>query len=218
MLKIAILGATGPTGKCLTKQALAAGHDVRAIVRNPSKLSDIQHKNFVAVQANIFDEEQLKSEFAQVDAVLSCLGSPPTSPWGEVTLYSNSIKPIINAMKATDRKRLICLTSAGQKIDERAGMMMKFFLKYVIGTILADMSRMEKYISENSESLEYTIIRPTGLTNDPLSEREPVVKEDIHFDLSNPMRIPRANVAKVMLQALIEDKWLNKTIFITMPN
>ena len=37
-MKIALLGATGPTGLCVVKQALDAGHHVVALVRNPSKL------------------------------------------------------------------------------------------------------------------------------------------------------------------------------------
>lgn len=36
---ITILGATGGTGICLIKQALAAGHKVKALVRSPEKLS-----------------------------------------------------------------------------------------------------------------------------------------------------------------------------------
>jgi uncharacterized protein YbjT (DUF2867 family) len=41
-MKIAVLGATGGTGTQIVKQALAAKHDVIAIVRNPDKLKEIQ--------------------------------------------------------------------------------------------------------------------------------------------------------------------------------
>jgi putative NADH-flavin reductase len=34
-MKLTILGATGATGTCLTSQALAAGHEITAIVRDP---------------------------------------------------------------------------------------------------------------------------------------------------------------------------------------
>jgi uncharacterized protein YbjT (DUF2867 family) len=37
-MKIVIFGATGETGRQLVEQALAAGHEVVAYVRNPSKL------------------------------------------------------------------------------------------------------------------------------------------------------------------------------------
>jgi putative NADH-flavin reductase len=34
-MKLTIFGATGATGTCLADQALAAGHEVTAIVRDP---------------------------------------------------------------------------------------------------------------------------------------------------------------------------------------
>lgn len=42
-MKIAVLGATGGTGVQIIKQALAAKHEVIAIVRNPDNLKEIQH-------------------------------------------------------------------------------------------------------------------------------------------------------------------------------
>lgn len=38
-MKLTILGASGRTGTHLTEQALAAGHDVVALMRNPAKLT-----------------------------------------------------------------------------------------------------------------------------------------------------------------------------------
>src|SRR5258706_135366 len=39
-MKLTILGATGATGTTLTGQALAAGHEVTAVVRDPARLGD----------------------------------------------------------------------------------------------------------------------------------------------------------------------------------
>ena len=36
-MKLLIIGATGPTGRELVKQAVAQGHEVTALVRNPAK-------------------------------------------------------------------------------------------------------------------------------------------------------------------------------------
>merc|ERR1712226_1755948 len=204
VMKLAVLGATGPSGKCFTSQALAAGNHVYAIVRNPSKLSDLKHENLIIKEASIFDAGQLKNEFSDANAVVSCLGAPCASATcgRTVSLYSESIKVITDAMKASGKSRLVCMTSAGQHIDDQqnVGMRTKFFAKYVIGTLLADISRMESYLKENSDGL-----------------RDPIVKEEVHYDSSLPSRIPRANVAKVMLEAVTESKWINKAIYLTMP-
>merc|ERR1712226_185791 len=197
VMKLAVLGATGPSGKCFTSQALAAGHHVYAIVRNPLKLTDLKHDNLIIKEASIFDAGQLQTEFSSVDAVVSCLGAPTNSwglpPWWTVSLYSDSIKAITDAMKASGKRRLVCMTAAGQHIDDQqnVGFIMKFFFKYVIGTILADMSRMESYLQENSDGLEYTIVRPTGLHSVPLMEKDPIIKEDVHW-MSLNSGIPRA--------------------------
>ena len=61
------------------KQALADNHTVTAVVRNPAKIT-LAHDNLKVVEANIFDEEALKDQFAGHDAVVSCLGFPPQKP------------------------------------------------------------------------------------------------------------------------------------------
>ena len=78
-MKLAILGATGRTGMEAVKQALANSHEVTAIVRNPAKMT-LSHDKLSVVEADIFDQESLKSSFTGHDAIVSCLGFPPQKP------------------------------------------------------------------------------------------------------------------------------------------
>ena len=43
-MRIAVLGATGPTGKQVVLEALERGNDVTALVRNPTGLDDVAHE------------------------------------------------------------------------------------------------------------------------------------------------------------------------------
>ena len=61
------------------KQALESGHNVTAIVRNPSKLS-ITNDKLNVVEADVFDADSYKEHLVGHDAVLSCLGFPPQKP------------------------------------------------------------------------------------------------------------------------------------------
>ena len=61
------------------KQALAAGHAVTAVIRDPAKMT-ITQNNLTVVTANIFDPETLKPHFSGQDAVISCLGFKPQKP------------------------------------------------------------------------------------------------------------------------------------------
>ena len=54
-MKLTILGATGATGTCLTSQALAAGHEVTAVVRDPARLAVPAHPRLRTVTADIMD-------------------------------------------------------------------------------------------------------------------------------------------------------------------
>ena len=61
------------------EQALQAGHRVTAVVRNPDKIKT-SHDNLKVVTADIFNAEELQENFADQDAVISCLGFAPEKP------------------------------------------------------------------------------------------------------------------------------------------
>ncbi|PIK35867.1 putative flavin reductase (NADPH)-like [Apostichopus japonicus] len=102
MMKLAILGATGRTGVHLVEQALEEGHEVVAIVRTPSKVTT-EHENLKVVSGDITSTASLKEHFEGCDAVVSCLGAGTLR---NVTLYSESIKIIVAAMRETSIKKL----------------------------------------------------------------------------------------------------------------
>src|SRR6266550_2841384 len=54
-MKLTILGATGATGTTLTGQALAAGHEVTAVVRDPARLAVPAHPRLRTVTADVMD-------------------------------------------------------------------------------------------------------------------------------------------------------------------
>jgi nucleoside-diphosphate-sugar epimerase len=73
-MKLAIFGATGTVGSELLTQALDDGHDVRALVRTPSKLpGDLAR--LTVVDGNVRDAAAVKRTLTGCDAVLSTLGA-----------------------------------------------------------------------------------------------------------------------------------------------
>lgn len=52
-MKISVLGASGQTGLSLVSQALKQGHEVKALVRDVSKIT-IQHENLKVCIVTIF--------------------------------------------------------------------------------------------------------------------------------------------------------------------
>ena len=67
-MKLTILGGTGATGTCLTSQALAAGHEVTAIVRNPARLAGQAHPRLRTVTADVMDPASIAPAIAGANA------------------------------------------------------------------------------------------------------------------------------------------------------
>ena len=79
-MKLAIIAATGGVGEQLLRQALSAGHDVTAVVRNPAKLPAALREARV-VTADLAGPQPgvLEAAIAGTDAVLSGLGPASNS-------------------------------------------------------------------------------------------------------------------------------------------
>ena len=71
-MKLTILGASGRTGTHLVEQALAAGHDVVALIRNPAKLT-LRHERLRITQGELTDEVAVEAAVRGADAVLAAL-------------------------------------------------------------------------------------------------------------------------------------------------
>ena len=109
-MKLLIIGATGGTGRELVKQALAGGHLVTALVRNPGKLK-ITHPGLRILKGNVLDRSVIEEAVAVQDAVLSALGHKKFFIY--TSILSEGTKNIISAMEKHQVKRLICITSLG---------------------------------------------------------------------------------------------------------
>lgn len=60
--------------------------------------------------------------------------------------------------------------------------------------------------------LEYVIVRPLALTDDPKTGK---YREGEKLELTPQSSISRADVADFMLKCLTDDKWLGKTVTIS---
>src|SRR6266581_1503361 len=106
-MKLTIFAATGGVGRQVLEQALAAGHDVTAVVRNPSKLAP----GVPAVTADMTDPDPaaLESAIQGADAVISGLGPRSNADAG---IASRGTRAIVAAMKATGVRRLVVISAA----------------------------------------------------------------------------------------------------------
>lgn len=201
-MKIIVFGATGGVGQSVVKQAIEHGFEVTAYVRTPAKL-ETKHTNLNVIQGNVFDYAAVSAAIAGHDAVVSCLGS--SQGMKKSTELQEMVKHIVAGMQEHGVKRIVYTASAGihKEIPGLSGKLVMGMLK----NVLADHRAAADYII--AQGLSYTIVRPMGLTNHPLSEK---YRES---STSVPLRsrsIPRADVAHFILKALTDVQYENTSI------
>lgn len=68
-MKILVLGATGMAGRAITEEALARGHRVRAVARQPEQLAD-SHPQLDVCAADLAEDGVPRALFADADAAV----------------------------------------------------------------------------------------------------------------------------------------------------
>jgi len=114
MAKLLIIGASRGIGRETVKAALAAGHSVRALARS-AWIIPIQNPGLEKVPGNALASSTIRSALQGVDVVVQTLGVDiaPRSIFERTTLFSQSTRILVDAMKATGVKRLIAVTGLG---------------------------------------------------------------------------------------------------------
>ncbi|MEV0150248.1 MULTISPECIES: NAD(P)H-binding protein [unclassified Nonomuraea] len=166
MATIAVIGATGRTGRVLVERALASGHDVTAIARRPETLG-LRHARLTPHAADVLRPGDLAGALSGHDAVVSALGSTGRGP---TTVYSAGTAAIVAAMGTS--RRLVVLSSAGLETPPGAGPVTRLagrLLYRVMRHPYADMRMMERLLA--GTDLDWTAMRPTGLTDRPATGR-----------------------------------------------
>jgi putative NADH-flavin reductase len=217
-MKLTVFAATGGIGRQVLEQAVAAGHAVTAVVRNPRKLSP--GVRAVASDLAAPDPATLESAVRGADAVLSGLGPRSAS---EAGIAWQGTRAIVQAMKATGVRRIVVVSAAPigtvpspgrpkpPKHDPGDGLLMRKLFSPLIKTVLrkhyADLARMEDVLRDSG--LDWTVVRPPRLTDKPVTGRYRTAYEQ---NLRRGFFISRADVAHLMLRVLGQPEALLRTI------
>ena len=201
-MKIIVFGATGGVGQHVIKQALDKGIQVTAFVRTPSKIQ-LAHEQLQIVQGDAFNKEEVAAAIAGHDAVVSCLGS--SQGMKKSTELEAMTKNIVDGMLKHKVKRIIYTASAGidNEIPGLSGKLVMTMLKHA----LTDHRNAVEYIK--AHGLNFTIVRPMGLTNDPLTGK---YRESRAGVPDKSRTISRADVAHFIVKAVSDTQYENSSI------
>jgi putative NADH-flavin reductase len=199
-MNIALFGATGGTGRQVLDQALAQGHLVSALVRDPAKLAE--RKGLTLVVGDVLDRDATTRCIQGTDAVICVLGSHGSRE----PIEALGTQSILDAMRDTGVRRLIAVTSLGVG-DSRAQINWAFrlIMDLTLKPIMMAKEEQERLIK--ASGLDWTIVRPGGLTDGPRTGayrfgRDRSIKGG---------RISRADVAEFVLRQLTDTTFIHQT-------
>lgn len=207
--KLLVLGATGAAGRLIVSQAAARGHDVTVLVRSAEKAGDLKDAKLVVGDAR--DESALREALKGRDAVVSALGTP-ASPFREVTLLSTATRALVNAMKAEQVSRLVCITGigAGDSAGHGGFLFDKLIFPLLLRKVYADKNRQEAIVRDSG--LDWVLVRPSILNNKPGSGAVRVLTDLSGFHGGT---MSREDVARFVLDQVRADAWLHRSPLIT---
>jgi uncharacterized protein YbjT (DUF2867 family) len=205
MAKVLIIGASRGIGLETVKAALRAGHRVRALARSAASLP-IQDANLDPVSGDALDRDTIRDALQDVDVVIQTLGVnfAPKLIFDGTTLFSDSTRILVDAMKIAGVKRLIAVTGLGAGDSRGHGGMI---YDSVVFPLLLKRVYDDKDVQEwiiRSSGLDWTIVRPGLLTNRPATGRYRVLtaSKDWQFGAIN-----RSDVADFLVKQ-IDDQTL----------
>jgi uncharacterized protein YbjT (DUF2867 family) len=198
-MDVVIAGGHGQIALRLARLLSARGERVRALIRNPDHAADVEAAGAEAVVADMEELDDLSEFVSGADAVVFAAGAGPGSgPERKRTVDLGAAVKLIEAARDERVRRYVMVSSIGAD-DPSAGS--EAMRPYLQAKADADAALAES-------GLDYTIVRPGRLTNDPGTARV-AVGERLEID-----DIPRDDVAAVLMGALDEPRTVGRTFVV----
>ncbi|MFJ9057547.1 NAD(P)-dependent oxidoreductase [Streptomyces sp. NPDC102409] len=199
-MRLTVFGATGAVGREIVRQALTAGHEVTAVVRDPARLPEGLRGAALHAVVPLGDAAAVRAAVAGRDAVLSGLGARGRKA-GDVA--ERLTRQVTGAMEAEGVRRLLVVSAAPVGPEPADDPLLDRVVRRVIGAVLkevyADLTRMEAALAAGAT--DWTSVRPPKLTNGPLTGTYRTV---VGGTPRSGRSLARADVAHAML-ALIDE-------------
>lgn len=193
-MKILVAGAHGAVGSKLLPALTARGHAVLAGVRDADQFAEMTEMGAQPVLLDLAKPDQFEAALSGADAVVFAAGSAG------------------KAVEEVDRDGAIKLADAAHKSGARRFVM--------LSTIFADRpdkgpEKLQPYLRAKQKAdehlagsdLDWTIVRPGGLTDDGASGH---IRTGTHFEGDDAM-ISRADVAETLAEVLEQKSTVGKT-------
>jgi putative NADH-flavin reductase len=209
-MRVLLLGATGRIGGLSLDAALAGGHDVVALVRQPDRITPDDRLTLVA--GEVRDASALSRAADGVQAVIAAIGPRANTP-DEETAIEMGMRAVVATCREHEIARVVTLSGAGVTVpgDEKTvfdrvmSKLVRRFAKHVLG------AKQREYEVLAASGLDWTALRP------PLVTDGSAVGYRLDLRLSPGARVRRADVAQALVDQLEDRTYLGKAPFVLPP-
>ena len=199
-MKITIIGGSKGTGAQLASLALGAGHEVTVLSRSGSGPAGVR-----TVSGNATDRAAVAPALSGADAVVVTVGGAKGVPRQRAAVT----RTVIAAMQDAGVRRLVVQSSlgAGDSATQLPGPL-GLITKLALAAPLADHNEQESAV--RGSGLDWTIVRPTGLTDKAPSGSWRALEVGSAGKLRGS--IPRGDLAACVLDVLGDDTTIGKAL------
>lgn len=165
---IALIGATGMSGRYILQRALARGYPIKVLARTPEKLQGLESRIEI-VQGDARDPQAIKRLLDGSDVVITALGPVKADGSAARMISTTATGNVIRAMQDLDVRRYIIVSGAAVIApgDERnlTGWWMRQLVRLRLGDVLKD--KQAEYELVASSGLNWTVVRCPLIDSQP---------------------------------------------------
>jgi uncharacterized protein YbjT (DUF2867 family) len=196
-VQVVIAGGHGQIALHLERLLADSGHRVLALIRSREQDSDVREAGAEPVICDLEQEDDLTHYVRGADAVVFAAGAGPGSgPERKKTVDLDGAVKLIDAARQAGAHRYLIVSSVGAHDPSSGPEQMRPYLE----------AKAEADRRLADSGLDWTIVRPGRLTNEPGTGR--VLLSD---DMSTYGEVPREDVARVLAACLGDPAAIGKT-------
>ncbi|PFG43368.1 putative NADH-flavin reductase [Isoptericola jiangsuensis] len=207
-MNIALLGATGRTGRHTLATALDRGHTVTVLTRDPARLPDAVRSRVATVVGEATDPAALARLLDRADAVVSALG--PRAK--EHDLHTRTARALVEIMQASGPRRFVGVSGAGIDVpgDQKAGkdVAISWLIRTLGGAVVKD--KPAEHAVWAASGLDWTLVRPPRLVDGPPTGH---LEHDAHRS-TRSTTILRSDLGAFLVDVVEQDLYVGVAPFV----
>ena len=210
-MRIAVVGATGPTGQLAVAEALGRGHEVVAYVRRPQAMTAVPRLS--VVPGELADIDAFASAIAGCDVVVCTLGNRSF----KIRNFMREHLPMVSAaMLRSGVNRLVLMSAlGGGELPTKVTGVGRGIFKFLSRTVFVDRTESESELA--ATGVAWCGVYPGFLTDGPAVSKVDVVDLNDLLDVRGGGQIPRANVASLLVDLAEDDQSPGRRLAIAPP-